>query len=205
MTSVREQFYGFSALNVSADSVAMPLGRLLQKYGPLKRAEFNSFEESVRYLVPIKSFPTRYIILGLDGWSFLLTDSRGENCNVEAYAVSRATKCNAMGVNLRDEQREIQVYEAGMAIREVQSLFDLDRWYYREAGPVQWFEDPDDGHRRRKSDRLKVDIIQRYFKKYTGLDIPNWNEAKFIRIIGLERSVRELQVPLVEFPTELDF
>src|SRR4030095_14277743 len=96
-----------------------------------------------------------------------------ENCSVEAYAISRATGCNAIGLFLQENRRELHIFEEGRALREVQSLFDGDRWYYRETGPLQPFEDIAEYTRKKKRDRLQVNTLRGYFETYTGLMMPH--------------------------------
>ena len=123
MESVREHSRQFSAVSISADKAAAALERTLRKYGPMKKVSFSDLNQAIRYLIPLKSFTTRFVFLGLKGWTLIVTDSRDSNCSVQAYAISRITKCNAIGVVFQEDRRELQVFEQG---KEVQSLLDGD-------------------------------------------------------------------------------
>jgi len=129
---------------------------------------------------------------------------KGENPYVDAYAISRATNCSAIGVVLQEQRRELQIVERGKKVRQVQSLLDFDTWYYREEGGRLPWEDPDEYTRKSKRKRLTVEALKRYFATYTGFKVPSWNTARFSEIFGLERSVHEAQVPIVHYDTEWD-
>jgi hypothetical protein len=199
--SLAEHLKGFSAVKVSATAAARVLEQNLLKYGPVTKDQFTDFCEALKFLLPLKSFTTRFLVLGLDQWSLLVSDMHRENCSVDAYAISRATGCHGIGLFLQDNRRELQAFEEGKTIREVQSLLDGDRWYYREQGPLQPFEELPDYTRKNKRDRLRVNALRRYFETYTGLTIPNWTDATFTHLFGLERSTKDLQVPLLQFDT----
>lgn len=77
-------------------------------------------------------------------------------------------------------------------------------WYYREEGLMQYWEDPDEYTRKIKRKRLSVTAIERYFQTYAGFNIPSWASVQFDQIVGLERSVHELQVPITHFDTAWD-
>lgn len=202
--SLTEHLKGFSAVNLNADAAAVALQENLRQLGPVRQSHFANLPDALNYLLPIKSFTTRYLVLGLGDWSLILTDMRGANCYVEAYAISRRRLRNAIGVFLQQERREFQLCEDGRKVRQVQSLRDGERWYYREEGPLQAFEEPEECLRKKKQDRLSVDALQHYFQIYTGLNVPNWKNTRFTPIIGLERSTKDLRVQLSEFETVED-
>lgn len=201
IVSLKEQLQGFSAVNVGAESTATALEERLRRFGPVSRSEFPTFRQALDYLLPIKSFTTRFLILGVDSWSIILTDMKGENCYVDAYSVSRTTQCNAIGLSLLQERRELHVFERGKKVRQVQSLRDGDRWYFREEGVLQPFEDPAEYRRKRKGDRLSVSALVGYFESYTGFKIPHWENSGFKNIYGLERSTKDTRAPVLHFMT----
>jgi len=165
---------------------------------------FFNFTEALHYLTPLRSFTTRFLIMGTGNWSLLVSNMRGENCSVDAYTVSRVTGCSALGIFMQPERRELQVFENGKKLREVQSLKDGDIWYYREEGMPQDFEMFDEYSRTPKSNRLRVDALWRYFGLYTGMEVPDWKNTEFSPIIGLERSTKDLRVPIATFETICD-
>jgi hypothetical protein len=199
--SICEQLKGFSAVNIPVHDAVVAMEESLRRFGPVHRVRFENFHEGLNYLKPLKSFTTRFLVLGLDKWSLLVTDMKDENCYVDAYAISRATRCNAIGVKLRSENREFHLFEAGTKVRQIQSLSDGDRWYYREEGALQSFEDLEECTRNKKRDRLSVQALRRYFQLYTGLLVPDWKTTEFNGVYGLERSAHEVRVPIVLFQT----
>lgn len=184
--SLKEHMKGFSAVNLSAEAAAVALEENLLRYGQVRSSHFPTFGEAINYLLPLKSFTTRFLMLGHGSWTFLITDMRGENCHVDAYTISRTTLCKAIGLFLQEERRELHVFVRGDNVRQVQSLRDGDRWYYREAGQLQMFEDSSEYLPKKKIDRLGVATLERYFQKNTGFKIPDWKKARFISILGLE-------------------
>lgn len=199
--SISEQLKGFSAVNVAADIAVAAMEESLHKFGLVQQVRFEAFREGLNYLKPLKSFTVRFLVLGFDGWSLLVSDMRNADCYVDAYTISRATLCNAIGVTLRSEHRELHLFEAGKEVREIQSLSDGDRWYYREDGALQPFEDLEECTRRKKRDRLSVQALQRYFQTYTGMAVPDWKRTEFTAVYGLERSVHEARVPITIYET----
>lgn len=195
---------GFSAVNLNAENTADALEERLRKYGTVGRSSFSKLSDALNYVVPVKSFTTRFLVLGLSEWSIILCDMRGENCYVDAYAISRVRHCRGIGLFLRDERRELHLFEEGKKVRQVQSLRDGDAWYYREEGALQKFEDPNEYLRIKKQDRLSVDATRRYFEAYTTLAVPDWKNLKFANMLGLERNTKDLRVPITEFETIMD-
>lgn len=199
--SLGEHLKGFSAVNLPPAAAAETLEGSLRRFGPVDKHRLSTFQDALEYLLPIKSFTTRYVVMGLGDWSILMTDMRDANCYVEAYAITRKTHCKAIGVVLQDERRELQVIEDQKIVREVQSLRDGDRWYFLESGSLQPFEDAEECLRRKKKDRLTIAALRHYFLSYTGLTIPDWKNTSFGTIFGLARSTKDVQNPIIEFET----
>lgn len=202
--SLARHLSGFSAVNLGARVAASSLKEWLQRFGPVSESAFAHFSDGLSYLLPLKSFTTRYLVVEVGQWSILLTDMKEANCYVEAYVISRATLCRAIGLFLNEDRRELHVFENGEELREVQSLRDGNRWYFREEGALQAFEDVQEVSRRRKQDRLRVEALQRYFRIFTGMDLPDWKLTCFTDVFGLERSTHEGRVPIIQFETVRD-
>ena len=202
--SLVEHLKGFSVVNANTDVAAAALKENLRRFGPVKQSSFAAFADALDFLLPVKSFTTRYLVLGCREWSILLTDMRDENCCVDAYAISRVTACNALGLFMQYDRREMHLFENGKKVRGIQSLADGDRWYYREEGPLQPFEEAEECLRKKDRDRLSIEALNRYFGFYTGLNVPDWRKDSFGGIFGLERSTKDLRVPLIKFETVQD-
>jgi hypothetical protein len=199
--SIMDHLKGFSAININADAATTALQEVLLRFGPVSKSRLTIFQDVIEFLMPIKSFTTRYVVIGLGEWSVLLTDMRGENCYVDAFAISRSTRCSAIGLFLQQERRELQVFENGCKVRQVQSLIDGNKWYFREEGVLQPFEDAEECLRKRKQDRLSIVALRQYFLTYTGLTIPDWKNTDFTHIFALTRSTKGLRVPVSVFET----
>jgi hypothetical protein len=199
-----EHLKAFSAVNVDAAVASNCLEMAFRTYGPVTRTSFGTLRDGINYILPVKSLITRLLVLEIHDWSLLISDMRGESCHVDAYAVSRSTGCKALGLVLQDQRRELHVYEEGANVREVQSLCDGDRWYYREQGQLQVFEDPCEYRGKKQRQRLRVEALRNYFKLYTGFEVPDWPHVNFARAIGLQRSTHEVRNPIKEFKTSFD-
>jgi hypothetical protein len=199
-----EHLKGLSSVELSDGDALAGMQRSLAQFGPVDTKHFNNLEDAFDFLFPVKTFTTRYLVIGVGRWSLLLTDMREQNCNVEAYALSRATRCRGIGVTFRSENRELHLFEEGKQVRQVESCLDVDRWHYLDWGTIQPFEDIKETQRPRKKDRLSVDAVGSYFKTYTGFDVPNWKTLKPRRIFGLQRSLKDLEVELGLFETIRD-
>lgn len=204
MESMRNHLRQLSAVSVQGEDAANALSQNLKKFGPVSLSRFETIHEGLHFLMPLRSFTTKFLLAEHDHWTLVLTDSKDSNSNVQAYAISRVTNCNAIGIVAQSNRRELQVFEQGQTVREVQSLLDVDRWYYREEGQLQPWEDPTQYTRTPKRGRLSAQTVEHYFELYTGFKIPSWQIEEFSKVIGLARSVHEVQVPIVEFETSWD-
>jgi len=201
---MREQLSGFSAVKLPLKGLTTAWAEKLKKFGPVSEFSLAGIKDVISFLGPVKSFTTRYAGVEVGNWSYLLSDMRGENCYVDAYALSRATGCGAIGVTVLSCRRELQVIESGNIVREVQSLEDGDRWYFRESGEVQSFEDPSEYSKPRKRDRLSVEALGKYFECFTGQKLPHWETLESNPAIGLQRSTKDHRGAIIAFETSCD-
>lgn len=186
----------FTVVDLDLQTAASLLEEVLAGFGPTSRANLQGMGGIAAYLGPRKSFPKRYVLVSLDGWTCLFDDTKDNNCYVEAYAISRLSKCKSFGMSLYSDRREMHVFDDGGNKRQILSLLDGDRWYYLEMGDLREFEDANDGLKRRKKDRLKQEVLISYFQAYTGIQVPTWEDVEDLAAIGVERSHKDLQVPV---------
>jgi hypothetical protein len=199
-----EHLKGFSAANVPAATCSTALQSFLSTFGPVNITRHSCLAAACEYLFPVKSFTTRFLVLGYGNWSIIVGDMRDQNSHVDNYAVSRETLCCGFSITYRHESREFHVFENGAHIRQVESSLDFDHWHFLERGPLQPFEDVREFQKRRKKDRLSVAAVCSYFKAYTGFEVPNWRLFESPEIYGLERSLKDLEVPVIHFETVMD-
>jgi hypothetical protein len=156
--SLQSRFKGqmtdFTVVDLDLQTAASLLEEFLAQFGPTSRANLQGMGDIAAYLGPRKSFPKRYVLVYLNGWTFLFNDMKDCNCYVEGYALSRLSKCRAFGMSLYSDRREMHVFDDGGNKRKILSLLDGDRWYYLEMGDLRDFENKSDGLKRRKKDRL---------------------------------------------------
>lgn len=186
----------FTVVDLDLQTAASLLEESLAGFGPTSRANLQGMGDIAAYLGPRKSSPKRYVLVSLNGWTFLFNDMKDCNCNVQGFALSRLSKCRAFGMSLYSDRREMYVFEDGGSKRQVLSLLDVDRWYYLEMGDLCEFENKSDGLKRRKKDRLKEEVLISYFQAYTGIQVPTWEDVENQAAIGVERSHKDLQVPV---------
>lgn len=202
--SLFEHVRGFSTVNLDASSATGFLAKYLHQYGCVEQQRFSSLDLALGYIIPLKSFATRFLILGLNGMSVIVSDMKSDNAYVDAYAICRLANCDGIGVFSQSERRELFVCKRGKKVRQVQSLQDGDKWYFREEGPLQIFEDAQEYRRKRKRERLSIKALAMYYQSFTGFAMPDWKNQMFSEMFGLERSTKELKVPLVRFETMHD-
>lgn len=202
VVSMREQMRGFCAIDVSVESARPYLIKSLARFGPVSEVPLKGIKSVVEFLAPVKSFTTRYAGIQVDDWSYLVTDMKGENCDVNGYALSRATGCRAICITILPNRRQLQIIESGKIEREVQSLQDGDRWYFRESGPLQPFEDASDYVQKQKDARLSEESLAKYFERYTGQKLPEWSTLTENAAIGLRRSTKDVRVKIDVYATD---
>jgi hypothetical protein len=192
---------GFSAIAQDFRQTADQMEQGLRQYGPTTRTSFTHFCALVEYLMPLKSFTTRFGTIKYRDWSLLISDMRGEYCLSDARFLSKSGSCVGMNVVALPSRREFALFDAGAKIRQVQSLDDGDRWCYREIGPLQPFEDLSECTRRPKRSRLSENAVKDCFSAITGLIWPSWTDDLFDEMIGIERSLKDIRQPVVSFET----
>jgi len=196
-----EHLKGFTAVKAPLSVVVPAVESSLMRWGPVRTIKLSSAPEALEYLLPLKSFTTRFLVIGLGNWSLLVTDMRGENAYVDGIAISEKLDCLGFGIVAQERRREFQVIKAGRKVRHVQSLLDFDSWYYREEGEMQEFEDAAECLHRNKSDRLSALAVMQYYQRFTGMVLPAWGTLEADAFVGLERSAHEMRVPLTCFET----
>jgi len=126
---------------------------------------------------------------------------RNESRLVDALLVSRVAHCQAISVCFQGKRREFAVIKSGQKLRQVESTSDGDRWYFRQEGTPQAFEEVSEYTRSPRSERLSVEAVKRYFIRFTGLELPLVANRSFTTAVGLERSTKDLLVPVARFKT----
>jgi hypothetical protein len=97
---------------------------------------------------------------------------KDENCYVDAFG-QPSNKLQRYWIRIQENRRELQVFEQGSKVRQVQSLLDVDTWYYREEGTMQPWEGPAEYMARSKRKRLSVNALRRYFETFTAFKVPS--------------------------------
>jgi hypothetical protein len=91
-----EQFAGVSAVRLSLSDTVGALLPSLRRLGPVSPTNLVGINDVSDFLSPIKTFTTRFGLVECGEWTLILTDMRGENCAVQAFAISREAHCHAI-------------------------------------------------------------------------------------------------------------
>lgn len=205
MILLSDHLKGFSIVGAPASQVKELLKAQLMRFGPVEEVALRDWVSASRFLTPLKSFPTRYLVLGLEAWAIVLNDMRWESSHVDILAVTKSVGCFGVTVYFREDSRQIHLVEKGQAVRSVVCYEDGGKWFFQETGKPAQFEDTEHYSRSRIRDRLTPKMVCDYFKAATGISIPlAWKECEFIDLAGLERSTQEVKVPITSWETLVD-
>lgn len=204
MESLAEHLKGIALVNLPAVETAEALRENLRRFGPVKLTTYRNFESALNFLLPLKSFVTRYLVLEIRDWSMVICDMNGESCFVNALAVSRMKSCIGIAGYFKETSRQFNFIRNGKEDRAVVCYWD-GRWFFHQQGEPHSFESISDYHARRKQDRLKPDRVIEYIGRATGMSMPtSWRTAPFAEIYGIERSIQDVRVPIIRYKTEAD-
>src|SRR5579862_2650455 len=99
----------------------------MRRFGSTNCLSFESFAEAKSFLTPLKSFTTRFVLLGYGSWTILVSDMRNENCESDASIISATAKCRAIALRAQENRRGFHIFVSGDRIRSVETELDYDR------------------------------------------------------------------------------
>ncbi len=199
-----EHLLGIALVEQPSEDVGAALDGLLRRYGPVERWHFRSWPEARTALVPLRSFPTRYLLIPLGYWTAILCDMSLETCHVDALAISGRLQCRAVSARMRDNARSFYLVESGKEVRTVLAYDDGPRWIFYQEGVTQPWEEADAYRKRSPRDRLTPVRVSAYCHAVTGLHLPpQWNTLAG-PFLGLGRSVAGLRVTVRDEDVEID-
>jgi hypothetical protein len=166
--------------------------KALERFGPVAAQNLTSWREALAYLQPLRSFPRRYVVAECGSWSLVLCDMLGECCHVDVLFHSRSTGCRAVSGIAVSAERRFSFLERGAVIRDIH-CFRENRWEMRSEGTPLSFE------RGSPYTRLSESSVSDYLTLVTGVVFPLSPTSSFGRIVGLERSWREVRAQPKEF------
>lgn len=190
-------------VEAATTEAADALASILARYGPLARVPLPEWVAVRAFLLPLKSFPTRYALVPFAGWTAVLSDMRLEMCHVDALGISKQTGSRAVSAYFKETTRHLHLMEGGRSTRDITCYQDDGKWVFFQTGePASW-EDTDAYLRRRVSDRLTPDAVIRYLHAATRVSFPlDWRRVS--EAVGLERSTQDLKVPIELWDVEAD-
>ena len=194
-----------STLRIPVSQAGEGLREQLLRFGRLEETQLPDWASISNYLIPLKSFPTRYVVLGINDWTFLLNDMRWETCHVDILSISKAFGCSGVTVCFREDSRQFHLVEDGKETRSVVCYEDGGKWFFHETGEAATFEDVELYSKRSVRERLMPEIVCEYFTAATGLTAPvKWRACGFTDAMGIERSTQDLKVTITRWETSDD-
>lgn len=202
--SLRSHLDAVALVNLESSRAADELSQVLARFGPPRSSALEGWPAVRAYLSPLRSLPTRYVVIPLEGWSLLLVNMRFESAHVDALAISRRSRCLAVSATVMPQSRHFHLIRDGEEVRDLACYKDGGKWFFVERGEPQPWEATRFYHVPRKSDRLTPEMVALYVEEATGVRLPlAWNDV--VRAaIGIERGVAEVRVPIASFEVEPD-
>lgn len=191
-------------VQLAADRAADQLADVLGRFGPTRVDRLEGWGAVREYLTPLYSMPTRYVVVPAEGWSLLLVNMRLQPALVDALALSQRSGCLAVGANLMPDSRQFHLIRAGKEVRDVACYQDGSKWFFVARGEPQQWESTISYTASRKRDRFTPEMAASYVERVTGLRFPlAWREV--VRsAVGIERSIKDVRVPIATFEVEDD-
>jgi hypothetical protein len=155
------------------------------------------------FLCPLMSDPTRYVVFSKKNWSYFVSNSRMEIPDSVTLGVTEAQGCEGIALAARKEERHIQFYRSGRAIRQIECFYDA-RWDYIQMGRRLPFEMPKEEIPRRIQDRLTPERVAAYFEAFTGQTFPDWHELSQGPVRALEVSYKSFEFTPRRYRTRND-
>jgi hypothetical protein len=180
------------------------LVRVLSRFGVATRQSLERWVATRDFIVPLRSMPTRYVLAPVQGWTLIVTNMRFESGHVDALAISRNTGCTAVSAHFMDESRHFHLVHAGQEIRDVVCYKDGSKWFFAARGEPQPWERTGLYRSARIPDRFTPEMATAYVEAVTGIHFPlAWHEA-IHDATGIERSTKDVKVPIATFDVVAD-
>lgn len=171
-----------------------------KRFGPVEKLAIADHGAALKFLLPLKSFTTRYLIFEIHGWCLCVSDMIGESCFVDVYALSRKTQCKALAAEFGATQRSFRFIEGGEVKRALSCYRDGDDWFFDQMGAPLDFESVERYSRLDRSERLTPDLVTHYLSQCTEIAFPlDLRTVALASIHGVQRSLDRLRVPLEQF------
>lgn len=204
-TSLAEHLKCLAAVNAPAEVTVVRLTEWLGKYGPTMVRRWGSARDGLAHLLPLRSFPKRYLVLGRAtfDWTLILDDMRYQVSDSDAWGVGRALGASAIGVCCQETQRLFRLFFPKEVRREIESMDDGGRWAFRARGEILPFEQPSDLEVPPRR-RLPPDLARQYFQAVTGSQWPDVAGGHWDTVATVERSHKDLRGEVLEYATAFD-
>jgi hypothetical protein len=198
-------FQALCAVELDLERTADCLASCLQRFGPVERVRRKGCDDALRWLLPLTSFSSRYLLVPCSRWTVLLTNGQSTAAIDQLCPVSEAASCRGVYGSWEAEGCMWRLLEKGRDERSVVCYRDDDRWVFHQQGTPLSFEDRASYAKRRKRDRLPPELVRAYLGQIMSVAIPpSWRQLLSQETVCLERSTAELRVPIEEYVVDVD-
>ena len=199
-----EHLKGCAFVELPQEEAKEALSAGVQRFGPVTVAALVGWGGVREFLLPLKSFVTRFVLIELNRWTLLLNDMYGETCFVDALGMSKQTGCIATSAYLHEDSRQWHVLQGGEVVRSVVCYRDGDKWVFEQRGTAGPWEDVNTYRARRLRDRLTPNQVARYIHAVTGLSYPPPWSSVVKDVIGVERSTKDVVEQIRKWDVQVD-
>lgn len=205
MTALSSHFRALCAVETTVEQASEGLDTFLRRFGPVKRARSEGFDDALGWLLPLASFASRYLLVPCSGWTAVLHNGRSTAADHLLFPLTSASECRGMHASWEPGGCIWHVAERGRWTRSVLCYWDSDEWVFHQEGAPLPFEKTGLYENRRKKDRLPPEVVQDYVGQLVQVTVPpDWRALLSQESVCLERSTHELQVPIEQYTVEVD-
>lgn len=205
MNRLSRHFDALCAFEASVAEVASGLGQFLERFGPTSSTSLYGFDESIRWLLPLASFPSRYLLLPSGAWTVLVQNGRSTAPEDLLTVSSKATGTRGVLGSWSNLGRMWHVADAGRLVRAVACYPDGGQWTFHQQGTELPEEQTTSYSRRLKKDRLGPEDVQENLRSLMGVEVPPpWRALMSRHVVGIERSKHEVDVDIEHYEVDVD-
>ena len=144
---------GYCAVEASLEDATRVLQGFLQRFGPVERLDGSGFSSVIEQLLPLASFPSRYLLLPRSGWTVILSNTNSPAAVDVQTVLSRRLHARCVYGSWSERGRMLTVVDRGETLRAV-ACYREAGWVFHQEGTPEPFEDLARYERHRKSERL---------------------------------------------------
>lgn len=196
---------GVLAVETPLRDAADALQTFVLRFGPVSRECRRGVDDVLGWLLPLASFPSRYVLLPWANWTVLFGNGLYLPAASLHVPMSRAARCRVVHGRWAAGGTLFRLVDGERDVRAITCYKDLDRWFWHQEGEPFEFEKLELYAKRRKRDRLPPEVVHEYLGALMGVQSPpDWRELFSGEAECLERSTHQLQGGVEEYETIID-